>query len=284
MDNNLRKGLELKAILALILPSIFLSLASNLSRNIFFGIAMMLILGTVLGLTLPNIISNWLILILTVLGISLLTLGYVAMSFYGKVLLISSFPIETYLASQLRECIFVWKIYKKNEASAYRYLRHYDQNVKLQTTYNAQKLYKKIVKLLTTNKYLSLWFDFTIVEWEQAQQFSQFNLNEHDQILRRVGKILKKNRLVNENLYYLGNNCFLIISSSVSPATLMILNDELKDKLQELKYGEYQPAFKIATQHLTEKNLYKYENFDAIIKHLKRELETDVVVEYLMGV
>lgn len=35
MNNILRKGVEVKAIFALVLPSIFLGLASNFSRNIF---------------------------------------------------------------------------------------------------------------------------------------------------------------------------------------------------------------------------------------------------------
>lgn len=108
---------------------------------------MLLILGAVISLSVPTIVSTWLILILTVLGLSSLTLGDVAIDFYGKNLLLVSFPLGTYLTSQIKECIFRWEIYKKNQSSAYRYLKHYDQNIKLQTTYNTQKLYKKIKKI-----------------------------------------------------------------------------------------------------------------------------------------
>lgn len=113
MNNISRKGLELKAIFALVLPSLLLGVASNFSRNIFLGVMMLLILGAVIGLSVPTIVSTWLILILTVLGLSSLTLGDVAIDFYGKTLLLVSFPLETYLTSQSKECIFRWEIYKK---------------------------------------------------------------------------------------------------------------------------------------------------------------------------
>lgn len=245
---------------------------------------MLLVLGALVGLILPNIVSTWLILILTVLGISGLTLGYVRLDIYAKAILLLSFPIEAYLASQLRECIFRWSIYKKNEASVYRYITHYDQNVKLQTTYNAQKLYQKISKILREKSYLPLWDDFTIIKWEHDQQFAQFNLEEHSQILKQIAKVLKKSRLVDENLYYLGNGEFLIISNTIAPGTLMVLNDELKAELRALKYEDYHPAFKMATQHIVEEDLKLYPDLDAILKHLKRKLETDLVVEYLKGV
>lgn len=245
---------------------------------------LLLILGAVIGLSAPTIVSTWLILILTVLGISALSLGYVAIDFYGKALLLVSFPLETYLTSQIKECIFRWQIFKKNQSSAYRYLKHYDQNVKLQTTYNAEKLYKKIKKILTEKNYLLLWCDFTIIDWEHDQQFAQFNLEDHDEILRQIARVLKRSRLVDENLYYLGNGQFLIISNTIAPGTLMVLNDELKAELKRLQYKEYQPAFKMATQHITEKDLLEYPDFKAILKRLKRKLETDLVVEYLKGV
>lgn len=169
MNNISIKGLELKAIFALILPSLFLGVADNFLDNVFWGVAMLLVLGALVGLILPNIVSTWLILILTVLGISGLTLGYVRLDIYAKAILLLSFPVEAYLASQLRECIFRWSIYKKNEASVYRYITHYDQNVKLQTTYNAQKLYQKISRILREKSYLPLWDDFTIIKWEHNQ-------------------------------------------------------------------------------------------------------------------
>lgn len=284
MNNISIKGLELKAIFALILPSLFLGVADNFLDNVFWGVAMLLVLGALVGLILPNIVSTWLILILTVLGISGLTLGYVRLDIYAKAILLLSFPVEAYLASQLRECIFRWSIYKKNEASVYRYITHYDQNVKLQTTYNAQKLYQKISRILREKSYLPLWDDFTIIKWEHDQQFAQFNLEEHSQILKQIAKVLKKSRLVDENLYYLGNGEFLIISNTIAPGTLMVLNDELKAELRALKYEDYHPAFKMATQHIVEEDLILYPDLDAILKHLKRKLETDLVVEYLKGV
>lgn len=99
MNNISIKGLELKAIFALILPSLFLGVADNFLDNVFWGVAMLLVLGALVGLILPNIVSTWLILILTVLGISGLTLGYVRLDIYAKAILLLSFPIEAYLAS-----------------------------------------------------------------------------------------------------------------------------------------------------------------------------------------
>ena len=100
-----------------------------------------------------------------------------------------------------------------------------------------------------------MWCDFTIIDWEHDQQFAQFNLEDHDKILQQIARVLKTSRLVDENLYYLGNGQFLIISNTIAPGTLMVLNDELKTELKRLQYGEYQPAFKMATQHITEQDL-----------------------------
>ena len=60
MNNISIKGLELKAIFALILPSLFLGVADNFSDNVFWGVAMLLVLGALVGLILPNIVSTWL--------------------------------------------------------------------------------------------------------------------------------------------------------------------------------------------------------------------------------
>ena len=48
MNNISIKGLELKAIFALILPSLFLGVADNFSDNVFWGVAMLLVLGALL--------------------------------------------------------------------------------------------------------------------------------------------------------------------------------------------------------------------------------------------
>lgn len=280
MNNISRKTLELKSILAIFLPTIFLGLAVNLPNNIFYGLVMLFLLATLVGLSVPEIVVTWLILISTVLGISLLTLGYVAMSMYGKILLLVAFPLETYLVSQLKQSIFNWQIYKNNEASAYRHIQHYDPVVKLQTTYNAKKLYKKKMHILTT-KNLPLWCDLTVIKWEHALQFTQFNKKEYDDILKQIATILKKSRLVDENLYYLGNGKFLIISGTIAPNTLTVLNDELKDNLKSMTYKDYRPAFKMATQHISKKDVGQYPDLTVALKRLNRKLETDLVVEYL---
>lgn len=82
-----------------------------------------------------------------------------------------------------------------------------------------------------------MWCDFTIIDWEHDQQFAQFNLEDHDKILQQIARVLKTSRLVDENLYYLGNGQFLIISNTIAPGTLMVLNDELKAELKGYSMG-----------------------------------------------
>ncbi|KRN00388.1 hypothetical protein FD18_GL000366 [Lactobacillus taiwanensis DSM 21401] len=178
MNNISRKGLELKAIFALVLPSLLLAVASNFSRNIFLGVMMLLILGAVIGLSVPTIVSTWLILILTVLGLSSLTLGDVAIDFYGKTLLLVSFPLGTYLTSQIKECIFRWEICKKNQSSA--------SNI---TT-----------KILNCKRH--------IIRRSYIKRLRRF----------QIARVLKKSRLVDENLCYRRNGQFLIISNTSASA------------------------------------------------------------------
>src|SRR5699024_11770760 len=97
MNNISIKGLELKAIFALILPSLFLGVADNFSDNVFWGVAMLFVLGVLDGVILPNIVSTCLILIFTTLGISGLILHYVILDIYANTMLLLYFLLSSHL-------------------------------------------------------------------------------------------------------------------------------------------------------------------------------------------
>lgn len=101
-------------------------------------------------------------------------------------------------------------------------------------------------------------------------------------ILATIAAVLKKTRLKSEFIYYLGDGNFLIISPEITETTLQQVNDLMQEQLQQMDV-DLPVKLKMATQKVDAENCQQFFNLDKLESHLKRGLETDIIVEYLKG-
>ena len=135
--------------LCVILTAIVLMMwwASQYAHFITTAMMIMIILGLMVGSLVPNIILTWLAISLTTIGSAILLLGYVVMDNSIKIMLLFAFPITASLAYFSRYIIGEWGWLDRNRAEIESYATHYNQIVKLQTAYNANKIYNAVCKI-----------------------------------------------------------------------------------------------------------------------------------------
>ncbi|MFR0644898.1 hypothetical protein ACLUWT_03085 [Limosilactobacillus mucosae] len=272
------------AILLVIIASLVLIVWSSLYQtNMMIAIAIMIVLGVLVGMMVPSILISWLIIALTTLGSAILLLGYVVVAAPIKLALLFTFPVIASVTLVAREMITGWGWLDKNRSEIQSYAAHYDPVTKLLTRYNAVKLYEKCMVYIHDREEVNLWTNITAIHWTHSTQFQQFHEQEYNQMLQEIARVLKVDRLPSEMLYYLGNATFMIISHELSDKVLKQLNDQTKNLLGAIEINGAPAQYKWGTQKIDRKNVEHFMNFEKIDRHLQREMETDIVTEYLKG-
>lgn len=272
------------AILLIIIASLVLIVWSSLYQtNMMIAIAIMIVLGVLVGMMVPSILISWLIIALTTLGSAILLLGYVVVAAPIKLALLFTFPVIASVTLVAREMITGWGWLDKNRSEIQSYAAHYDPVTKLLTRYNAVKLYEKCMVYIHDRDEVNLWTNVTAIHWTHSTQFQQFHEQEYNQMLQEIARVLKIDRLPSEMLYYLGNATFMIISHELSDKVLKQLNDQTKNLLGAIEINGAPAQYKWGTQKIDRKNVEHFMNFEKIDRHLQREMETDIVTEYLKG-
>ncbi len=272
------------AILLIIIASLVLIVWSSLYQtNMMIAIAIMIVLGVLVGMMVPSILISWLIIALTTLGSAILLLGYVVVAAPIKLALLFTFPVIASVTLVAREMITGWGWLDKNRSEIQSYAAHYDPVTKLLTRYNAVKLYEKCMVYIHDRDEVNLWTNVTAIHWTHSTQFQQFHEQEYNQMLQEIARVLKVDRLPSEMLYYLGNATFMIISHELSDKVLKQLNDQTKNLLGAIEINGAPAQYKWGTQKIDRKNVEHFMNFEKIDRHLQREMETDIVTEYLKG-
>lgn len=272
------------AILLVIIASLVLIVWSSLYQtNMMIAIAIMIVLGVLVGMMVPSILISWLIIALTTLGSAILLLGYVVVAAPIKLALLFTFPVIASVTLVAREMITGWGWLDKNRSEIQSYAAHYDPVTKLLTRYNAVKLYEKCMVYIHDRDEVNLWTNVTAIHWTHSTQFQQFHEQEYNQMLQEIARVLKVDRLPSEMLYYLGNATFMIISHELSDKVLKQLNDQTKNLLGAIEINGAPAQYKWGTQKIDRKNVERFMNFEKIDRHLQREMETDIVTEYLKG-
>lgn len=272
------------AILLVIIASLVLIVWSSLYQtNMMIAIAIMIVLGVLVGMMVPSILISWLIIALTTLGSAILLLGYVVVAAPIKLALLFTFPVIASVTLVAREMITGWGWLDKNRSEIQSYAAHYDPVTKLLTRYNAVKLYEKCMVYIHDRDEINLWTNITAIHWTHSTQFQQFHEQEYNQMLQEIARVLKVDRLPSEMLYYLGNATFMIISHELSDKVLKQLNDQTKNLLGAIEINGAPAQYKWGTQKIDRKNVEHFMNFEKIDRHLQREMETNIVTEYLKG-
>lgn len=249
--------------------------------NVTMAVAMMVSLGVATGLLIPGIIISWLIIGLTSVGTGILLFGYVVMNTHMKLFLLAVFPVVASLTLVVRYILGGLGWLDANRASIEAYASHYDNVVKLQTRHNAEKIYDKSCTFLRTRPDIDMVITVTGIQWVDQQQFKQFNIEDYQLLLQRMATVLKKDRLPEESIYYLGDGLFIILSYELSKSVYQQLNTVTGQELAVLQASGYQPQFKWGHVHIDRHNVSQYLTFEHVLRQIKRAMETDIIVEYM---
>lgn len=272
--------------LCVILTAIVLMMwwASQYAHFITTAMMTMIILGLTMGSLVPNIVLTWLAIGLTTIGSAILLLGYVVMDNSIKIMLLFAFPITASLAYFSRYIIGEWGWIDRNRAEIESYATHYNQIVKLQTAYNANKIYEKELQFIIKEQIADLWIDVTAIHWVHNQQVRQFHRDDYNYALQQIAKVLKRRRLPSEALYYLEDGTFLILSYHLPDITFAYQNQSTRAGFDELQINNSKPQFKWGHLKVDDINATSFKNLESVMRHIERDMETDLVVEYLRGV
>ena len=257
--------------------------AGNYSTTVATAMLILVLLGTAAGTLISNILLTWLIIGLSTIGIAILMMGYVVMTIPIKIGLLLAFPVCASLSTLSRSILSGWRWIDRNRAEVNSYAEHYDQITKLQIKYNAQKIYKKAQRFVMEDQDDSRWLNTTAIHWSHNRQIRQFHKRAYNEMLREIAKVLKTDRLPSESLYYIGCGTFLIISFNLTKQTYDHRNALTRQDLQQLKIGQATPQFKWGTKYINKDNAARFPELKEIIRHIDRDMETDLIVEYMKG-
>lgn len=255
--------------------------AGNYSTTVATAMLILVLLGNAAGTLISNILLSWLIIGLSTIGIAILMMGYVVMTIPIKIGLLLAFPVCASLTTLSRSILFAWVGIDRNCSEINSYVEHYDQITKLHTKYNAQKIYKKALRFVMEDQCDSQWLNITAIHWSHNRQIRQFHKRAYNEMLRKIAKVLKDDRLPSEALYYIGHGTFLIISFNLTKQTYDHRNALTRQSLQKLKIGQATPQFKWGTKYINKDNAAKFPELKEIIRHLNRDMEADLIVEYM---
>ena len=212
------------------------------------------------ALVLSDLLLTWTILLSFGLGIIFLVLGIVYIPSLQVFIFLFSFPVLIGILIKIRYYLFkmVSQVQGQEEEAALEY---------------ESMLSSKSEEIQTL-----------LIHWSHEDLFFQIKPKEYNRMLSRIQDVISQSLMYNDKLFYISEGNFLVISDSNQHSLKEIYFNDLKEKLEELVfYGEdgnqgiqFQTGYLIVDSENREKN----KHYSDLTSHLKRQLETDVIVEY----
>lgn len=225
-----------------------------LEQILFFFLAMFA------ALVLSDLLLTWTILLSFGLGIIFLVLGIVYIPSLQVFIFLFSFPVLIGILIKIRYSLFkmVSQVQDQEEEAALEY------------------------ESMVSSK--SEEIQTLLIHWSHEDLFFQIKPKEYNRMLSRIQDVISQSLMYNDKLFYISEGNFLVISDSNQHSLKEIYFNDLKEKLEELVfYGEdgnqgiqFQTGYLIVDSENREKN----KHYSDLTSHLKRQLETDVIVEY----
>ena len=212
------------------------------------------------ALVLSDLLLTWTILLSFGLGIIFLVLGIVYIPSLQIFIFLFSFPVLIGILIKIRYYLFkmVSQVQDQEEEAALEY---------------ESMLSSKSEEIQTL-----------LIHWSHEDLFFQIKPKEYNRMLSRIQDVISQSLMYNDKLFYISEGNFLVISDNNQHSLKEIYFNDLKEKLEELVfYGEdgnqgiqFQTGYLIVDSENREKN----KHYSDLTSHLKRQLETDVIVEY----
>lgn len=212
------------------------------------------------ALVLSDLLLTWTILLSFGLGIIFLVLGIVYIPSLQVFIFLFSFPVLIGILIKIRYYLFkmVSLVQDQEEEATLEY---------------ESMLSSKSEEIQTL-----------LIHWSHEDLFFQIKPKEYNRMLSRIQDVISQSLMYNDKLFYISEGNFLVISDSNQHSLKEIYFNDLKEKLEELVFhGEdgnqgiqFQTGYLIVDSENREKN----KHYSDLTSHLKRQLETDVIVEY----
>lgn len=225
-----------------------------LEQILFFFLALFAVL------VLSDLLLTWTILLSFGLGIIFLVLGIVYIPSLQIFIFLFSFPVLIGILIKIRYYLFkmVSQVQDQEEEAALEY---------------ESMLSSKSEEIQTL-----------LIHWSHEDLFFQIKPKEYNRMLSRIQDVISQSLMYNDKLFYISEGNFLVTSDSNQHSLKETYFNDLKEKLEELVFhGEdgnqgiqFQTGYLIVDSENREKN----KHYSDLTSHLKRQLETDVIVEY----
>ncbi|AWF96598.1 hypothetical protein B6254_2247 [Weissella cibaria] len=243
---------------------------------------LLVILGIATGLMLPSLLTTWLAMLFLVISVMVLLLGTFVMDVTAKIFLIVAFPGAIFLTSSLRAVVGSFGWLTENQHNVAAFTKNYHPGLNLQRSYNARKIFEKAVTRFNGEPGLAdMSLDVTGIQWAHSEQYQQFNPEQYNDVLAQAANVLKERRLPSEFLYILDDDMLLIVSFRLPRETYDYLTAATKIDLASIRVGDFRPQFQWGHKYITTENMQDYQTLDDAIKHIRRDMETDLVTEYM---
>ncbi|MFS9200182.1 hypothetical protein QM468_04415 [Streptococcus oralis subsp. tigurinus] len=240
---------------------ILLGLSFLFARDIILEQIIFLILALFAVLVLSDLLLTWLLLLALGIGLIFLSSGIVYIPIVQLLFLLVSFPLLIGILIKVRNYYFKAKSMVQDQVEI------------------AREDYKSMYQISEEGVIQSL-----LIHWAHEDLFFQIKPKEHNQMLSRIQEVIAQELSYNDKLYYVSDGNFLVLSSSNKRSLKEVYLSDLQEKLSSLVFhgedGNQGIQFQTGYLVINSDNKDKYQDYSDIASHLKRQLETDVIVEY----
>ena len=241
--------------IALLLLCFFYAPQIMLEQLLFFFLALFA------AVVLSDLLLIWTILLTFGLGIIFLITGIVYMTTPQVLILLFSFPLLTGILTKVRYYLFktALKVQDKTE--------------------DAKIDYRAMLASQSDGIMQSL-----LIHWSHEDMFFELKPKEYSRVLTKIQEVIAKELSYNDKLYYVSDGNFLVLSNSNQHSLKQLYLNGFREKLSSLVFhgedGNQGIQFQTGYLVINSENRSKYKDYSDVTSHLKRQLETDVIVEY----
>ena len=241
--------------------AILLVLCFLYARAIILEQILFLALALFAVLVLSDLLLTWTLILTFGLGLIVLVAGVVYIPIIQLVFLLISFPLLIGILLKVRYYFF--KVSSKVQEQEDAARADYQAMVTEQSDVMVQSL---------------------LIHWAHEDLFFQIKPKEHNLMLSRIQEVISQELSYNDKLYYVSDGNFLVLSNSSQDSLKQLYLNGLQEKLGSLVFhgedGNQGIQFQTGYLMINSDNKDKYQDYSDIASHLKRQLETDVIVEY----
>lgn len=276
--------LEYAIVLLVFTLILVLDLTQNMLVDILLPVSILSLLGLVSAFVLPNVLLTWLIIFVTIIGSVIMMVGIVYLPFIERLVLIFTIPVFSMLGAYVKSLGGIRGSALSDQNNIITYTNHVNSVTKLKNKKNAARFYAHYLSFIRDAQNEKLTIEVICINWAHNRQYMQLNSSEYNRVLKKIADSLKKDRLPDEVLYYTDPGTFLIFSTQRHVNLKNHLDRKMKGDLDKIKYADqgvsHDLQYKYAYQSVNAQNIDKFNTFKELDNNLKRQFETDIVVEY----